>query len=139
MMFELTLNLIWAAVAVSVFAFVLPRTRPRWAGSIALLCILVLLFPIISVSDDLSARWEAIDEATAVRRAVAGALVPAHGAAHLPAVVLIAGPILVSSLALHGAMECPVVPTSSVLLFDRNSPRSPPRCDLTDLLSFLPS
>lgn len=125
-MFELTLNLIWAAVAVSAFAFVLPRTRPRWAASIALSCILVLLFPIISVSDDLSARWEAIDEATAVRRVVAGA---AHAAAHSALAVLAAAPILVITLALHGATACHVVPTESVLLSDRNSPRSPPRCD----------
>ena len=121
-MFELTLNLIWAAVAVSAFAFVLPRTRPRWAASIALSCILVLLFPIISVSDDLSAQWEAIDEATAVRRVHAGQ----HH--HDVAAVLSAVPSLVLNLAPIGATECHVVPTPSVLLSVRNSPRSPPRC-----------
>jgi hypothetical protein len=121
-MIELTLNLIWAAVAIAAFAFVLPRTRQRWAASIALSCILVLLFPIISVSDDLSAQWEAIDEATAVRRV--------HHVLHVspfPA-VLAAAAIFVVNLALIGAIECRVVPTPSVLLSVRNSPRSPPRC-----------
>ena len=121
-MIELTMNLIWAAVAFAAFAFVLPRTRQRWAASIALSCILVLLFPIISVSDDLSAQWEAIDEATAVRRG--------HHVSHLSPVPAVLAPaaIFVVNLALLGATECHVVPTASVLFAVRNSPRSPPRC-----------
>jgi len=126
-MIELILNLIWAAVVFAAFAFVLPRTRSRTA-LIALTCILVLLFPIISVSDDLSARWEAIDEATAVRRVHAPALVQA---------VLAPAATFVITFALLGAIECPVVPTPSVLPANRNSPRSPPRCH--NLLSILPS
>ena len=117
-MIELTLNLIWAAVAITAFAFVLPRTRQRWAASIALSCILVLLFPIISVSDDLSAQWEAI-EATAVRRV--------QHVLHVQA-IFVALTTFVFTLALIGATECHVVPTPSVLLAVRNSPRSPPRC-----------
>lgn len=127
-MVELILNLIWAAVALSAFVFVLPRTRPRWAGGIALACILVLLFPIISVSDDLSAQWEAIEEATAVRRGfVAIHAAPAH---HVP-VVEAALPALLSTvvtLALHGAVERHIVPTPAILLAHCTSPRSPPRC-----------
>ncbi len=125
---ELTLNLIWAAVALSAFVFVLPRTRPRWAGGIALACILVLLFPIISVSDDLSAQWESIEEATAVRRDFAGA--HASVVHHVPAVQAILPSLLSTAItvALHGAVECHLVPTPAVLLAHCTSPRSPPRC-----------
>ncbi len=49
---ELTLNLIWMAIAAVAFVAA-PRRSMR--VSIALLCGLALLFPIISASDDLNA------------------------------------------------------------------------------------
>ncbi len=54
---ELILNGLWIAVAIAAFAILLPRAvshRKHYAVA-ALLCTVALLFPVISVSDDLSA------------------------------------------------------------------------------------
>ncbi len=51
---ELTLNLIWLAVAAASFVLVPKRSRLVW---FALLATAALLFPIISVSDDMNADW----------------------------------------------------------------------------------
>jgi peptidoglycan/LPS O-acetylase OafA/YrhL len=48
---ELTLNILWFAVAVATLVY--NRNRPRRV-LLALLCAVALLFPIISVSDDLN-------------------------------------------------------------------------------------
>ncbi len=56
-MTEPLLNMIWGSLAIFAFAVVLPKIegRRRLAGTVALTAILALLFPIISISDDLSA------------------------------------------------------------------------------------
>jgi len=59
-MTELILNGIWLAVAVAAMVAV-PRSSKR--GTIALVCVLALLFPIISVSDDFSADRETLERA----------------------------------------------------------------------------
>ena len=56
----MVLNLIWLALAV-VTMLVVPR-RSRHA-TIALTCVLALLFPIISASDDFSADRETLERA----------------------------------------------------------------------------
>ena len=67
-MTELLLNLTWAAIAISVFAFA-PRRDRRALAAIA--CLVALLFPIVSVSDDLNADT-ALLEAFAAILAAAG-------------------------------------------------------------------
>jgi len=67
-MAELILNLAWAAIAIC--AFVLAPYRDR-RGIAALGCIVALLFPIVSVSDDLNADT-ALLEAFAAILAAAG-------------------------------------------------------------------
>ena len=59
---ELALNLIWLAIATTGFLLVPKPSRRVW---FALLAVLTLLFPIISVSDDINAPWVFVDAATA--------------------------------------------------------------------------
>src|SRR5436853_6594449 len=51
-MTELILNFAWAAIALCAFAFVPRRDRVALG---AVICLVALLFPIVSVSDDLNA------------------------------------------------------------------------------------
>ena len=56
---ELTLNLVWLAICLLLMAVLGPAIRSPLAGrsravaAVALVCILFLLFPVISMSDDL--------------------------------------------------------------------------------------
>jgi len=65
---ELILNGLWIAVAIAAFAILLPRSsRHRKAHAIAaLLCATALLFPVISLSDDLSADRDTFEVLAAV-------------------------------------------------------------------------
>jgi hypothetical protein len=60
---ELTLNLIWLAIAVA--AFMLAPRRSRHT-TIALACVLALLFPIISATDDFNTDITFNDAAAAI-------------------------------------------------------------------------
>src|SRR5437762_3124292 len=60
-MTEFLLNGIWLAVAAATMLIV-PRRSPR--AAVALGCVLALLFPIISASDDFSADRETLERAT---------------------------------------------------------------------------
>jgi hypothetical protein len=60
-MTEFLLNGIWLAVA-AVTMFFVPRRSPR--AAVALGCVLALLFPIISASDDFSADRETLERAS---------------------------------------------------------------------------
>ena len=60
---ELFLNLLWLAIAIGA---VLTAPRRSRRVSIAIGCALALLFPIVSVSDDLLAGHESSEEALAI-------------------------------------------------------------------------
>lgn len=62
-MLELLLNAVWLAVVAGAFT-VVPRHSSR--ATFAVACILVLLFPIISVSDDLALDSNSLEEAMAI-------------------------------------------------------------------------
>ena len=62
-MIELVLNAVWLAVVAGAFT-VIPRRSSR--VTIAVACILALLFPIISVSDDLALDGNSLEEALAI-------------------------------------------------------------------------
>jgi hypothetical protein len=80
---ELLLNLIWLTLAVgALFAFMLGRRASAWLAGVpcrkslvALACIAVLLFPIVSASDDLHPTQAVMEEAS---KRVQRALVPLH-------------------------------------------------------------
>ena len=70
---EIFLNFAWAAVAVTAFIVLLPKassTRGKQAVA-ALLCCAALLFPIISVSDDLGADRDTYEVLAAVLVSIA--------------------------------------------------------------------
>jgi hypothetical protein len=56
---ELALNLIWLGVSCALLVLGIPLirnqgiARSRWIAAVALVCILCLLFPVISMTDDL--------------------------------------------------------------------------------------
>ncbi|HYS55583.1 MAG TPA: hypothetical protein VER58_17630 [Thermoanaerobaculia bacterium] len=64
---ELLLNLIWLAIAVAGFTLVPKRSGQVW---LVLACVAVLLFPIISASDDLNADRTFNDAVAAIVEAV---------------------------------------------------------------------
>lgn len=69
---ELLLNLVWIAMALMVFcAFLRKRRACQWTSQVpygnallALACMLVLLFPVISASDDLHPTQAVLEDAT---------------------------------------------------------------------------
>ena len=98
---ELTLNLIWVAIAAAAF---IAAPRRSFRVSIALVCGLALLFPIISASDDLNA---------------VGAFNDAAAAIVVTVVLLLA---LVAIARIHATR----VPLYAVHLATPSDPRSPP-------------
>jgi len=120
---ELALNLIWlfiavaTAVAFSVWSARLPEgarsRRIRRSAGLALVCVVALLFPIISVTDDLSTDTSALEEWSALRRVAIAITSAQHDLALTTAVDLV-------SLPLHGpiALSCvglAVIPVLTVL------------------------
>ncbi len=67
---ELLLNLIWVALAMGSFAVFMRRRQSTrdgtvdWRSLLTLACVLLLLFPVISASDDLHPTQALTEEAT---------------------------------------------------------------------------
>ena len=72
-MTELVLNFAWAAIALLAFALAPRRDRTALA---AVFCLVALLFPIVSVSDDLNADTATLYAAILAAVAIIFALVP---------------------------------------------------------------
>ena len=102
-MIELVLNAVWLAVAVGAFALV-PRRSGRVTLGVA--CVLVLLFPVISASDDLALNANSLEEALAV---------------------IVAFLILVSGLIALARVEPGQLRPALILIDTPSDPRSPPR------------
>jgi hypothetical protein len=62
-MIELLFNAAWLAVVLAAFT-VVPRRSTR--ATLGIACVLVLLFPIISVSDDFALDGNSLEEALAI-------------------------------------------------------------------------
>jgi hypothetical protein len=62
-MIELLFNAVWLAIVAAAF-LVVPRRSSR--ATLGIACVLVLLFPIISVSDDLALDGNSLEEALAI-------------------------------------------------------------------------
>lgn len=103
-MVETVLNLTWLAIAVSTVLLVPQRNR---RARIALICALALLFPIISISDDLSADRETLE-----RGAVA---------------VLVELLILLAVFIQLGQLETRRERRRAAVVIGSSDPRSPPR------------
>jgi len=102
-MFELLLNAVWLAVAAGALAIV-PRRSSR--ATFAVACILALLFPIISVSDDLALDGNSIEQALAII---------------VTAILLVAG--LIALARVEHELAAPAL----ILVTIPSDPRSPPR------------
>src|SRR5438270_10341116 len=102
-MIELLLNALWLAIVAAAFLAV-PRRSSR--ATLGIACILVLLFPIISVSDDLALDGNALEEALAF----------------VVCMILLAVALLAIARVQH------VIPAPALILVAIPSdPRSPPR------------
>jgi hypothetical protein len=102
-MIELLFNAVWLAVVVSAFVFVPRRSSKALLGVAA---ILVLLFPIISVSDDLALNGNSLEEALAI---------------------IVAFLVLFVGLVAFARVEPRLLQPALVLLATPSDPRSPPR------------
>jgi hypothetical protein len=102
-MIEILFNAVWLAVVVAAFIFVPRRSGKALLGVAA---ILVLLFPIISVSDDLALSSNSLEEALAI---------------------IVAFLILVVGLVVFARVEPWLPQPALVLLATPSDPRSPPR------------
>jgi hypothetical protein len=92
-MIELLLNAFWLTVVVAAFAIVPRRSRRATLG---LACVLVLLFPIISVSDDLALDGSSLEEALAIVVALLIIVAGFHAVARLEEVLSAPALILVT-------------------------------------------
>ena len=102
-MFELILNTVWLAVVAGAFT-VIPRRSSRTTAGVA--CILVLLFPIISVSDDLALDSNSLEEALAI---------------------IVAFLALVAGFIALARVEHELTAPALILVTIPSDPRSPPR------------
>ena len=102
-MTELVLNALWLAVVAGAFT-VIPRRSSR--ATIGVACILVLLFPIISVSDDLALDGNSLEEALAI---------------------IVAFLVLVAAFIALARVEEELMAPAPILVTIPSDPRSPPR------------
>jgi len=94
---ELLLNALWLAVALTAFALCARGGRDR--RIIVTACIVALLFPIISITDDLAASVAAVEETVAACRVMAAA---AH--------VIVAVALTVVAFVVEPAFALPAAP-----------------------------
>ena len=102
-MIELVLNAVWLAVVAGAFT-VIPRRSSR--VTLAVACILALLFPIISVSDDLALDGNSLEEALAI---------------------IVSLLVLVASFIAVARVEHELTAPALILVAIPSDPRSPPR------------
>lgn len=104
---ELLLNLIWVALAVGSFVVFVRRQHQLsrdcslyWDSLLALACVLLLLFPIISASDDLHPTQALVEEATKRVQHVASPLHSSTGnsAHHMLPMLLLGLPLALVKL-----------------------------------------
>jgi len=85
---ELILNAVWAGIAILAFAIMKPRRRGL-AAVAALAAVLIILFPIVSISDDFASDQIAKELVVALLVVLAFGLTLAPLAAIEPAVQLV--------------------------------------------------
>ena len=134
---ELFLNLIWMSLAVAAFAVFLPGDRgsrrvvfvPYGKSLFALACVVILLFPVVSASDDLHPTQAVSEEAS---KRVQLAVAPLHAQRTSPPpftlLILLALCLLCSLVELQrfSLLVSKVSPTTAVMF--RPAGRAPPFC-----------
>ena len=137
---ELLLNIVWLALAVPAIwiwqqkpAHAGPQRFGCWLPILLLGCVLVLLFPVISATDDLHAMRPEMEESSASKRMLKQA-----GSAKTSVWIHSTGAFLsefgAQSLGRHdrvcGLVWIPAAPSPKVLVFSRKDSRGPPAIGL---------
>jgi len=102
-MLEIVLNAVWLAIVAGAFVLI-PRRSSR--VTLAVACLLVLLFPIVSVSDDLALDGNSLEEALAI---------------------IVSIVITVAALIALARVEVVHATPALILVSTPSDPRSPPR------------
>ena len=131
---ELLLNLVWIALAVAAFVSFLRRSRGQRGRRLdygrslfALACALLILFPIISASDDLHPAQAVVEETTKRIQRLASPLQTPAGHPIVPLLPLLFGMGLISCLTLWHWHKPQVVLLRAIDGFAANCDgRSPP-------------
>ena len=132
---ETTLNLIWAALAVAAFVLVLPRAaaggRKLFPAAVALACLVLLLFPIISVTDDMISDRAIAEEWNNASRRMTSMVMHSHDLPQVRDLAVVLSLILqlsiITSLRVIGFIEAAATPAHLLPLTASTDPRSPPR------------
>lgn len=132
---ELLLNLLWIAIALAAY-WALARRRgalkqltdiPYWKAMLALACVLVLLFPVISASDDLHPSQAVLEDAT---KRIQQALAPSQQVPSGPFLDMLPALLAITlMLALAGSRFKPPVACEPNVIRREHTPRdgrSPP-------------
>ncbi|MEA2339480.1 MAG: hypothetical protein QOE82_3487 [Thermoanaerobaculia bacterium] len=102
-MFELLLNAVWLAIVAGAFT-VMPRRSTR--ATLIVACVLALLFPIISVSDDLVMDGNSLEQALAI---------------------IVSILLLITGLIALARVDHELAAPALILVTTPSDPRSPPR------------
>src|SRR5438105_801755 len=100
---ELFLNLLWLTISFSALLFAPRRSMPV---TLALLCVAAVLFPIVSVSDDLNLDRDSLEQALAV---------------------IVAAMVLVIAFIAVARLDRLRIVAPAIALVVSSDPRSPPR------------
>ncbi len=121
---ELLLNLIWLLVALAAFArcaaWAARESDRRHVVSVALatVCVVALLFPIISITDDLHESVAVVEESAALRRIAVAAAVqcaPVLATVVAPAASLLVPILSVLTFTSEEVFSLPCSPAASVI------------------------
>ncbi len=131
---ELALNLVWVAVSlVALLWWICGRERHSFTpgelfkGLVVLACVLVLLFPVISASDDLHANCAAIEDSFAAVRKMKGALLGGTPLpATLPVLLLLPSILVLPTLSNHNWVDYRAPHHATAALGQVRIVRSPP-------------
>ena len=133
---ELSLNLLWLAVAVASLWLFAPggrksaaAGRTSWCPILSLLCALAIMFPVISVTDDLHAEQIVMEDSSRVKRLSksSGAPGPAPNHSRWPGSFTGASLLHLPHSDVHqGVAILPDVQHPSGAPINRPRPRAPP-------------
>ncbi len=128
---ELLLNLVWLLLALPAFLVWRGRTASRTSGSLqsllTLACLLTILFPVISASDDLRVMRSEVEESSVTKRTLRHASPDRYSASglHSPvAVVSVASDFFVAEVTWRSQLN--PEPLSLCFFDNKTASRAPP-------------
>lgn len=125
---ELLLNLVWAVVAgtaIATFLLSVPNRRKEFLLAVcALCCALLLLFPTISVSDDLHFHAFVSEDSNPNKRLAGAGLINIE---HFATIFLVLGALLACLFRVIGLFRAAAVPSPTLLIERPVLGRAPPQ------------